>query len=150
MQRQVVSGGRVEFTDAHRAWVGKLNRSFRSKLENPYVGNRGIKNEVGAGPARIHGKLAEILERDVRREINRTVNRRQRQHVKPRERQCAARWSGGDSIHSDQDKVSSAAIANIDDWIARKQQALELKPGERQMSRVGEQFRVDVYCGIKG
>ena len=77
MQRQVAAtSDRIEFADAHRAGVGKLNRVFCGKLENANVGNGGIKNEVGAGPARIHGKFAEILERDVRREINRTVDSR--------------------------------------------------------------------------
>src|SRR5947207_15722002 len=96
----MVSGESMKFADAHRARVGKLNRSFCGKIESPDVGNWGINREVGAGATRVHGKDAEILERDVRRESNRTVNSRQRQHVKPCERQCAARQAGGDSIHT--------------------------------------------------
>ena len=101
MQRQVAAAGlRLESAEAHRAGVGKLNRVFRGKFENPDVGHGGIQDEVRASAARVHGKLVEVLERNVRREIDRTVNSPQRQQVKPGERQCTARWSGGNSIHT--------------------------------------------------
>ena len=101
MQRQVVSGGRLECTDAHRAGVCKLNRSFRTQLENPDVGNRGIENEIRAGAARVHGKLVQVVERNVRREIDRAVHSRQHQQVQSRKSQRAARRSGGNPIYTD-------------------------------------------------
>ena len=118
MQHHVATGDRIEFADAHRAGVGEVNRVFCDKPENPDVGNWGINREVGPGPARIHRKLVEILERNVRREIDRAVNRPQHQQVKPSKSQCATRRTGGDSIHTDQAKLCHAVVARVDGRIA--------------------------------
>src|SRR6266478_4193805 len=127
LQRQIFACRRVEYAHVHRAGIGKLNRSFRGKLESSDVGNRGIENEVRASAARVHGKLAEVLERDVRSEINRTVNSRQHQQVKPGKCQDAARRSGSNSIHTDQGKFCYAAVAQVNGRIPVERQALEFK-----------------------
>src|SRR6266567_2930154 len=105
--------------------------------------------EIGESSVRLEpAPRAEILERNVRREINRTVNSRQRQHVKSRESQRAAGWAGRDSVRTYQGKLCYAAVACVDDWIAVERQTLELKGGDRKMRRVGKEI-IDAQGSIE-